>query len=662
MAKYWTESPSELLRDYKIMPFSSMTLPEQINAMTRLVIVIFLALFLIDFPYSFHFVIISILFLIILCYIQRNSMSVKVKENYNRTDINSPYVQPGIMGKSLGYTKLIDQRPEGKFQWNGLGPGVTNYGPANLGQLAPTKTVTASDGKKYLQSLIQTPQALTFCNDEISIDPPSSSAVSLNQNLARGANPVTKIAPIVLPPSHDLGYWRDNNLIVHSAINSEGIQKDMYLSGYAESTCCGYLGDDAQLVPLDKDPQGGKKMSYIGGQTRENYSCPSNLKQRGQEQDTFNDCKGDLYKYPNKKRAIVSPTPVEDRPYIPSIPVNMEGFQFPYEKSNKGQEQGCPIQTQQGQDRFNDCKGDLYKYPSPSAKSHPSNCRPFPGNGKIISPTPVEDLPYIPSVRVRNPEMPVVEGYTPITIKNPNKVHVEPNRPGWVNTECGYNPEQVYTSSLPSNLPAGNCEQNPILKRYNENLFTQTVTPGVYTRSQVNEPINSNIGISFQQQFEPVSCSRDDKGLHYLQHDPRLIEPVEIQPVETYTQKANYDNVFDPRFYGYGTSYRSYLDPVTGQPRFMYDDVDAIRHPNYIVRSKIDFLPYADSYGPVEEGSEMGNIHNPHIRALAQDSWMRDSLQFRNDLSERRMRKINSEAWQQRSAPLGARMVGSYKK
>lgn len=641
MAKYWIESPSELIKDYKVMPFSTMTIQDQMNSLTRLVIVIFIALFLIDFPYSFHFVIISILFLIILCYIQRNSMSVKIKENYaDRLSVN-PYVQPGLLGKTTGYTKLVDQKPEGRFQWNGLGPGVMNYGPANLGALAPTKTVTASDGKKYLENLIQTPQGLTFCNDEVSIDPPSASAVSLNQNLARGAHPATKIAPIVFAPTHDLSYWRDNNLIVHSAINSEGIQKDMYLSGYAESTCCGYLGDSAELVPLPSE----NKVSYIGGQTRENFTNPT----RSGGQDAFTDCKGDLYRYPmpqwrDKRRNIVAPTPVEDRPYIPSIPVNVEEFQFPYEKAG---------QARQGQDSFTDCKGDLYKYPTPS-RDKPCT--------KISSPTPVEDLPYIPAVKVTNPSMPVVEGYVPITVKNTKKVEVLPNSPGWVNTECGYNPEQVFTASLPSNLPAGNCEQNPILNQYNKNLFTQIVTPGVYTRSQVNEPINSNIGISFQQQFEPVSCSRDEKGLQYVQHDPRIVEPVMIKPVENYVQKANYDNVYDPRFYGYGTSYRSYLDPVTGQPRFMYDDVNAIRHPNYVVRSKIDFLPYADSYGPVEEGSEMGNIHNPHIRALAQDSWMRDSLQFRNDLSERRMRKVNSEAWQQRASPLGARQVGSYKK
>ena len=92
---------------------------------------------------------------------------------------------------------------------------------------------------------------------------------------------------------------------------------------------------------------------------------------------------------------------------------------------------------------------------------------------------------------------------------------------------------------------------------------------------------------------------------------------------------------------------------MTKQPRFYYDDVNAVRMPNYLVRSKIDFLPYADSYGSVQKGSEFGNVHNPHIRSLVQDSWLRNSLEFRNDMTERLMRKVNSERWQQRVAPLG---------
>ena len=201
-------------------------------------------------------------------------------------------------------------------------------------------------------------------------------------------------------------------------------------------------------------------------------------------------------------------------------------------------------------------------------------------------------------------------------------------------------------------MSVGNCEQNLALKNYNKNLFTQIVTPGVYSTNEINEPINSNIGISFQQQFEPLKAVRDENGLHYTRQDPSSSNNNSTD--SSYDNDTpNYDNVYDPRFYGYGTSYRSYLEPVTGQTRFMYDDINAIRMPNYISRSKIDHLPYADKYGPMQCGSENGNIHNPNIRALVQDSWYRDSVEFRNDMTEKLMRKKNAEAWQRRQAPLG---------
>ena len=62
-------------------------------------------------------------------------------------------------------------------------------------------------------------------------------------------------------------------------------------------------------------------------------------------------------------------------------------------------------------------------------------------------------------------------------------------------------------------------------------------------------------------------------------------------------EDINTANVYDPRLSGYGSSNRSYVDDVLGQPRFAYDDVNAIRMPNYIVRSHVDMLPFSIAYG-----------------------------------------------------------------
>ena len=237
------------------------------------------------------------------------------------------------------------------------------------------------------------------------------------------------------------------------------------------------------------------------------------------------------------------------------------------------------------------------------------------------------------------------------------------NEPGWVNTACGYNPEQLFDAGLPTNLPSGNCPQDPIMKTYNDNLFTQTIQPGLYTRNQINEPINSNIGISFTQQFPPTTCKTNELTgeVQYTEHDPRIIEPATMEPSLPRVALATEANVYDPRFSGYGTSYRSYTDENTGQTRFYYDDIDAIRMPNYITRNNIDHQPFADRYGPLPPGDANGNKFNSNIRALANDAFVSGAIEFRTDLQERLMRKVNSDAWQQRKAPInrgGQRMLG----
>ena len=135
--------------------------------------------------------------------------------------------------------------------------------------------------------------------------------------------------------------------------------------------------------------------------------------------------------------------------------------------------------------------------------------------------------------------------------------------------------------------------------------------------------------------------------------DPRLYEPVPNKPQEI-DVPSNYD-IYDPRSNGYGTSYRGYVDKLTGQPRFYYDDIDAIRRPNYVVRSEIDFLKEADTYGPIRQDSDEISI-NRNIRKTAETSYSDNTLEFRTDMMTRLMRKRNAEMWQLRMAPKAGMM------
>lgn len=225
----------------------------------------------------------------------------------------------------------------------------------------------------------------------------------------------------------------------------------------------------------------------------------------------------------------------------------------------------------------------------------------------------------------------------------------------YVYTPNGYDAKQFEESNFPANSPQGAYTREPLFKDYNTNIFTQTVQPGVYYKDDVIEPINSNIGISFQQQFLPRTYNEIENGLEIVDHDPNFA-PVPTSNIEPVIEPS-LDNVYDPRMYGYGTSYRNYLDEVTGKPNFPYDDINAVKMPNYIVRSKIDTHNFADRYGSVQnQGTSLNDI-----RPLAQEAFLQDNLNHRNDMMTRLMRKRNAELWQTRQSPLTkgtSRMVG----
>ena len=472
--KLWLENIANLFCSFNLIPLDGMSLGEQMNALTRLVIIVSIVLVLLGFRFSLLFLLLSLLFIIILYYIQRKNMETFKSEYYTPNQSNNT----------------------SEIVWEDLS------------------------------------NSHRFCNDERPLDGPDGAFnnpewMSVNQKLVGGPNPKTKIPPVITAPSHDLSYWKANNLITHSAINEES-QIDVYQSGYQVSSCCAPTYDCAETCML----------------------------------------------------AIPTPNPLTQKTPLRENYSNPKLFSYPFLKTS--------------------------------------------------------------------PE---------------NEILVRPNEPGQVNVACGYNPEQLITAGLPTNIPAGNCSQDPVMKQYNENLYTQTIQPGVYTRNQINEPINSNMGISFTQQFPPTTCKSDiwSGEVKYTEHDPRIMEPIIEEPnLDTMTAVTE-ANIYDPRFSGYGTSYRSYTDDNIGQTRFYYDDVDAIRMPNYITRNDIDNQPFADHYGPLPQGGARGNPKNANIRAMANDAFLQGTIQQRTDLQERLMRKRNSEMHQLRKYPIrtsGQRMMG----
>jgi hypothetical protein len=262
----------------------------------------------------------------------------------------------------------------------------------------------------------------------------------------------------------------------------------------------------------------------------------------------------------------------------------------------------------------------------------------FQQTGGPIAPKMVFDPSPIPKISFDNS-----------LIENFDESKLKPNHSDYMTVNGVYNPEQL-NNNLPSNLIPFRDQLEPTMKDYNKNTFTQMIAPGVYTSNQIVEPIQTNIGISRTQQFQPTTKQYDSYGnVFYVQHDPRVFNDVKPQQV---LDEVRPDNVYDPRLSGYGTSYRGYTDDLLGQPKFFYDDIDSVRNPAYISRSNIDHLPFADSIG-IKEGYEVGNPNTDSIRLLANNAKLEQELSFRTDLQESLTRKIRSNEWQQKVAPIG---------
>jgi hypothetical protein len=185
-------------------------------------------------------------------------------------------------------------------------------------------------------------------------------------------------------------------------------------------------------------------------------------------------------------------------------------------------------------------------------------------------------------------------------------------------------------------------------------------------------PINSNIGISYTPDIPPRVLDQvaTPYGTYPLFHriDPELIRDQNIPPerLEEMPRRTawsakysdfdaapgtvNFEDIYDPRFNGYGDEYRSYGDVNLGQVQYYYSDVDAYRYPNFGIRSKVDHIDYVDPMGRVLPEYDR-KVGLDDIKSTVHDQYNADALYFREGLQERLMRKRNRELIQLREMP-----------
>lgn len=216
---------------------------------------------------------------------------------------------------------------------------------------------------------------------------------------------------------------------------------------------------------------------------------------------------------------------------------------------------------------------------------------------------------------------------------------------GIINSACGCSPNN---NGMPVNMQLGTCQKDPSLKLYNENLSTQIIQPGVYVKSEVNHPINANIGISFQQQPSEYITQYNENG--DVLYTDSANEIIDIPPEMVSTDVSN---IYDPRLTGYADSERSYYDPNSGTTKYYNDDINNMVFPGYLTRSNIDHIPGADTYGPIQEGSQYGNPNTADIKVMAENAFVENQLKMRNEIMLNHNRRMRPILNQRRTHPLG---------
>ena len=293
-------------------------------------------------------------------------------------------------------------------------------------------------------------------------------------------------------------------------------------------------------------------------------------------------------------------------------------------------------------------------YAPPPPKSYPKSSPSAPSGGVV----PKSKIP-IGMIENENPST------TMLRQQQHNQEWVIENT---MDTSQGYHPQNLqyneYVNSPYDPSWDKRCQNQK--NNYNREIGTIPIQPGMSTYSQVNQPdaMMSNMGISFTQPFLPTipQQNRETGELQYTEYDPLSVPEglLDNNAAGNYSDndhngEVSRINIYDPRLTGYGTSYRGYVDEMTGQPRFYYDDIEATTQYNYITRNHIDFTPYGTSVGPAIEGNVTEWPSAMDVRQQANDQFANSVLFQRADLQERLMRKNTHREKQRRMAPFAGK-------
>lgn len=108
---FWLKNPTCLFDDLTVIPTENMTLAEKMNAITRLVILVFIIMLIFEYKYSVHFLLIALILIIIYYYMKKK----EIKRRKQKSSFERYYTMNGKSDDSgeEGVGEEVELSPEG---------------------------------------------------------------------------------------------------------------------------------------------------------------------------------------------------------------------------------------------------------------------------------------------------------------------------------------------------------------------------------------------------------------------------------------------------------------------------------------------------------------------------------------------------------------------
>jgi hypothetical protein len=210
---------------------------------------------------------------------------------------------------------------------------------------------------------------------------------------------------------------------------------------------------------------------------------------------------------------------------------------------------------------------------------------------------------------------------------------------------CGINTDNP-KFNLPINYPATPLELRDKQKNLNNDTFTLQLTPTLANQYEVIQPNNSNLSISTVLPKREQTLRVENGKSIYTSSPP--LPNTENKLKNPFNGEIAIDAIYDSKSVGYGPSYRSYYEPVSGTMRYYYDDIDVVKTGAILASNKIDVFD-----GTMQRGIMPGPMYDLNeMRKIEQNRWLDLSAMHRESMQSSLMEYIGDKEWQTKVGPI----------